>query len=68
MVQANETLKRLKTLFKWALDEEIIVTDPTAKVRKRAKEVARDRALTVDEIRLFWIGCEWTMERSCWST
>lgn len=58
MVQANETLKRLKTLFRWALDEEIIVTDPTAKVRKRAKEVARDRALTDDEIRLFWTGCD----------
>jgi site-specific recombinase XerD len=33
-VQANRTLARLKTLFKWVLDEELIPADPTARVRK----------------------------------
>jgi integrase len=57
-VQANRTLARLKTLFKWVLDEELILADPTARVRKVVKETARDRVLTDDEIRLFWAGCE----------
>jgi len=58
MVQANQTLKRLKTLFRWALDEELIIADPTIRVRKRVRETARDRALRHDEIHLFWAGCE----------
>jgi integrase len=57
-VQANRTLTRLKTLFKWALDEELISSDPTARVRKVIKEEARDRVLSDDEIRFFWVGCE----------
>jgi integrase len=57
-VQANRQLARLRTLFKWAIDEEIISSDPTAKVRKVIKEQARDRALSDDEIRLFWAGCD----------
>jgi integrase len=57
-VQANRTLARLKTLFKWLLDEELTPADPTARVRKVVKEAARDRALTNEEIRLFWAGCD----------
>src|SRR5262249_47874524 len=57
-VQANRTLARLKTLFRWVVDEELVATDPTARVRKIIKETARDRALSDDEIRRFWIGCD----------
>jgi integrase len=57
-VQANRQLARLKTLFRWALDEEFISSDPTVKVRKVVKEVARDRVLSDDEICLFWAGCD----------
>jgi integrase len=56
-VQANRTLARLKTLFRWAKDNDLITVDPTDGVRWRVKEVARDRALTDDEIRRFWAGC-----------
>lgn len=58
LVQANQTLVRLRTLFRWAVDEELITADPTARVRKRVKETARDRVLTDDEIRYFWAGCD----------
>src|SRR5205085_778936 len=58
LVQANRTLARLKTLCSWAIAEELIDTDPTARVRKRIKESARDRALSDSEIRLFWAGCD----------
>jgi integrase len=57
-VQANRTLARLKTLFKWAVDEELLASNPTVRVRKVVKETARDRALTDGEIRLFWAGCD----------
>jgi integrase len=57
-VQSNRTLARLKTLFSWALDQELVASDPTRAVRKRVKEMARDRALSSDEIRCFWVGCE----------
>ncbi len=57
-VQSNRTLARLKTLLRWALDEELIATDPTARVRRRVKETARDRALSDDEIRWFWSACD----------
>jgi integrase len=57
-LQANRTLARLKTLFKWVVDEELVDSDPTKRVRKVVKETARDRALTDDEIRLFWFGCD----------
>jgi integrase len=57
LVQANRTLARLKTLFSWTLDQELIEADPTTRVRKRARETARDRALSPDEIRYFWVTC-----------
>ncbi|MGH9436805.1 MAG: tyrosine-type recombinase/integrase [Terriglobia bacterium] len=57
-VQANRTLTRLRTLFRWAADMDLIAADPTAGVRQRTREKARDRALTDDEIRWFWNGCD----------
>src|SRR5262249_44066193 len=58
LVQANRTLARLKTLFVWALSEDLIDSDPSVRVRKRIKEAARDRALSDGEIRRFWAGCD----------
>jgi integrase len=57
-LQANEVRKHLLTLFRWALDAELIDANPIVNVRKRAKEVARDRALSDPEIKLFWAGCD----------
>ena len=57
-VQANRTLARLKTLFAWAVREEIIENDPTARVEKVVKERARDRVLSDCEIALFWSACD----------
>ena len=58
-VQANRTLTRLRTLFRWAADtmDEVDI-DPTAGVRRRVKEKARDRALGEDEIKVFWKACD----------
>jgi integrase len=57
-VQANRTLARLKTLFAWAMREEVIDRDPTAHVDKVVKERARDRVLTDAELGLFWSACD----------
>jgi integrase len=57
-VQANRTLARLKTLFGWAIREEIISTDPTARVAKAVRERARDRVLSDDELARFWLACD----------
>jgi integrase len=58
VVQANRTLARLKTLFRWAVAKDLILADPTEGVRKAIKEIARDRYLDDDEIRSFWAGCD----------
>jgi integrase len=57
-VQANRTLTRLKTLFRWAVAKDLITADPTEGVHKAVKEIARDRYLDDEEIRLFWAGCD----------
>jgi integrase len=57
-LQANEVRKHLRTLFRWALDLDLITADPTSGTRPRAKPVARDRVLADREVVLFWHGCE----------
>jgi integrase len=57
-IQANRTLTRLRTLFAWGVAQELIDVDPSAGVLARAKEQARDRVLSDDEIVWFWHGAE----------
>jgi integrase len=58
LIESNSVLGSLRTMFKWAVREEILTTDPTEGVAKRGKEVPRDRVLDADELRLFWEGAE----------
>ena len=48
----------LSKFFKWAVERDGIDVAPTAGVRAPAKETARDRVLTDDEVRWFWQACE----------
>ena len=57
-IQANRTLARLRTLFNWAVDREIIAVNPVTRMKRPAVEKERSRTLTDDEIRLFWSGCD----------
>jgi integrase len=57
-IQGNRTLVVLKIFFGWALDRDIIASDPTARVRKPTKEYARERVLDDAEIVAFWRACE----------
>jgi integrase len=53
-IQANRLLTRLRTFFGWCVAHDLIAADPSAGVRKPAKEKSRDRVLTDDEIRALW--------------
>jgi site-specific recombinase XerD len=55
-VQAGKMLTRLRTFFGWAVANDLAPADPTAGVRRPAKEAQRDRVLNDDEIAAFWTG------------
>jgi integrase len=57
-IQANRTLTRIKTLFNWAVAQDIIPASPAAGLRPVAKEIERDRFLSDDELRWFWAACD----------
>jgi integrase len=57
-VQAGKMLTRLRTFFGWAVANNFAVADPTAGIRRPAKEAQRDRVLTDDEIRAFWTATD----------
>jgi integrase len=57
-VQANRTLARLRTLFNWAVDREIISANPVTRMKRPTVEKERSRTLSDEEIRLFWLGCD----------
>jgi integrase len=57
-VQANRTLTRLKTLFMWAQDQELVDRNPVVGVLLRGEERARDRVLTESDIVTFWSGTD----------
>ena len=66
-VQANRTLTRLRTFFGWAIANNLVDADPTAGVRKPARETPRDRVLTDCEIIAFWEGTDSLGSPSAWS-
>jgi len=57
-VQANKTLTRLRTFFRWCVDNDLVSTDPTGGVRKPVKETPRDRVLSDAELCAFWKATE----------
>jgi integrase len=57
-VQAGKMLIRLRTFFGWAVANNLALADPTAGVRRPAKEAQRDRVLTDVEIRAFWAATD----------
>ncbi len=57
-VAANRTLAAVRKAFNWAVEEEHIETNPAAGISRKAKEEARDRALSESEIRAFWTGLD----------
>lgn len=51
---AVNVLRRLKMVFNWAADRDLIPTNPCERIRPPAKTVERDRVLTDREIAAVW--------------
>jgi integrase len=49
-VQANRVLAYLRRLFNWCLERDLIADNPTAGIKAPAKEVSRERVLSLDEL------------------
>jgi len=61
-VQANRSLARLRALFNWAIEKDRLAASPAARMKLPTQEQARDRVLSDDELRWFWVSCgeiEW---------
>jgi integrase len=57
-VVANRTLALISTIFNFGVDNEIVESNPAARVRKPGVEHQRDRVLNEDEIRRVWGALE----------
>ena len=53
-VQANRTQTIICGMLNWAVEEELLDTNPIAGMKKRAKESVSTRTLTDAEIRVLW--------------
>jgi integrase len=51
---ANSLLRRLKMMFGWAIERDLIATNPCERLRQPAKAVERDRVLSDAEITAIW--------------
>lgn len=52
--RANRALSAIKKLMNWCIDRGTVETSPVAHLKMPTKEVARDRVLSTDELRLCW--------------
>jgi integrase len=55
LVEANNLLSAIRRCFRWAVDHDLVETDPTSGVMKPLRKVeGRDHFLSDDEIVMFW--------------
>jgi integrase len=50
-VQANRVLAYLRRLFNWCVERDLIVDNPAAGIKAPAREVSRERVLSIDELK-----------------
>jgi hypothetical protein len=51
---ANRTQSILSRLFNWAIESGLLESNPLSRMPKRAREHAKDRVISSDEIRVLW--------------
>ena len=56
-IVANRTLAALRKVFNWAIQRDLVATNPCDRIKPPAAEEARDRVLTNSELRALWIAC-----------
>lgn len=54
-VYANRVFAVTRKMFNWAFDRDLIEATPCARVKPPGKETSRERVLTDDELRTFWM-------------
>jgi integrase len=54
----QNTFAALRRFFNWALARDLIVSSPCTGVEAPTPTSARDRVLTGDELRWFWLACQ----------
>jgi len=57
-VMANRALAHLSRFFSWLCERDVIAASPSVGVKPPTKEIARDRALSDDEIVKLWHACD----------
>jgi integrase len=57
-IQANNTLEKIRKMFNFAIDEEIIEFTPCYMVKMPSTRKHKDRVLSEDEITTFWDGLD----------
>lgn len=55
---ANHVLAYLRAMLNWAVSNDLLEANPCDGLKMPAPLVERDRALSDDETRLFWLGCD----------
>jgi integrase len=55
-VMANRTLAVIRKMFNFAISRDIVSSSPCTAVQAPAPENRRDRVLTAEEIKAFWLG------------
>lgn len=53
-IQANRVLAYTRRFFNWCVEQDLLEGSPCQGVKPRAKEVSRDRVLSVPELRAVW--------------
>ncbi len=56
-IGANRALAHIRHLFNWCLDRGLIDISPAARIKAPAKETARERTLSDDELVAVWASC-----------
>jgi len=58
IVTANRVRAYLSKFLNWAVERDIIATNPATGVKPVKREISRDRVLSDDEVRWFWAACD----------
>ena len=53
-IAANRLLSSIRRLYNWAIEQDLLESNPTALVKRPGAEKSRDRVLSEDEIHTFW--------------
>jgi integrase len=57
-VAANRALQRLRAIFNWALEQDLVDRNPTLGIKRPTREKSVSRTLSDDELGSVWRGCD----------